>query len=87
MSVILSPLIEEPNGTPAAPASGKESSSLLSSSPADGSGRKRTRASTRALLNVDSNGSPEKTEQPAETTQPARKVSKMTITLRSKEHL
>lgn len=87
MSVTLSPLIEEPDGTPAAHASGKESSALFSSSPADDTGKRRTRASSRALLKTGSQGSPEKTYQPADTTQPARKVSKMSITLRSQEHL
>lgn len=86
MSVILSPLVEESNGTAATPSSTKESSALSSSSPADSSGKKRTRATTRALLNVDGNGSPEKAEKPTESTQPARKVSKVSVTIGSNEH-
>ena len=46
---------------------------LLSSSPADGQGRKRTRSALRSL-NIN-NGSPEKTEA----TKPPRKASKASV--------
>lgn len=87
MSIVLTPTTKESNSiAAAAPFNRKEPSGSLSSSPADGSGKKRTRATTRALLKVDDNGSPEKAEKATETSQPSRKVSKLSIAFGSKEH-
>lgn len=70
MSTILAP--QEAEATPFVTGAAEKSSTLLSSSPAETPGRKRTRAALRAMSLND--GSPEKKETSAR--KPMRKVSR-----------